>query len=65
MNIGFRKTIKLGFLNINISKSGIGISIGGKGIRFGVDSSGKRYSHYSIPKTGFYSRNYNKKNRTN
>lgn len=64
MNLGFKKTIKLGIFNINLSKSGFGISIGGKGFRFGVDSKGKKYSHLSIPKTGIYSRTFFKNRRS-
>lgn len=38
-----RKSIRLGPLRLNLSKRGIGASVGVKGLRAGVDASGKPY----------------------
>lgn len=52
MGWSFRKSIPIGkLLRINISKRGVGASIGGKGIRLGVGSDGKR--RVSVGKGGF------------
>lgn len=54
MGFRFRKSIKLGGgVRINFSKSGIGFSAGGKGLRFGVGPSGSRITA-GIPGTGLY-----------
>lgn len=60
----FRKSIKLGKgVRLNLSKSGPGISVGGKGFRIGVGPKGP-YSSASIPGTGLYSINYLKKGKS-
>lgn len=66
MGWNFRKSIKIApNVRLNIGKKGIsGVSVGGKGLRFGIGRKGTRTS-VSIPKTGLsYStfRSY-KKNR--
>jgi len=61
MGWGFRKSINLGPLRINASKSGIGYSIGGRGFRVGKDARGRSYRSISIPGTGIYNRTYTKK----
>ena len=38
-----RKSLRFGPLRINLSKSGIGASVGVKGLRTGVDAGGKTY----------------------
>lgn len=43
MGIGFRKSMKIGGMRVNFSKSGIGVSTGMKGLRVGVNSKGKSY----------------------
>jgi hypothetical protein len=52
MGWSYRKSSNLGPFRINISKSGVGYSIGGRGFRTGISSSGRRYTSYSIPGTG-------------
>ena len=52
MGFQFRKTIKLGIFNINLSKSGIGVSAGVKGFRVGGSPNGTRRTTLSIPGTG-------------
>jgi hypothetical protein len=54
----FRKSIKLGPLRLNLSKSGVGTSIGVRGFRVGTDAKGRSYTAASIPGTGLYSRTY-------
>ena len=52
MGFYYRKSVKLGPFRVNVSKSGIGYSVGGQGFRTGVNSRGKRYSTFSVPGTG-------------
>jgi hypothetical protein len=47
-------------LTMNISKSGIGFSVGGRGLHAGVDSKGRRYTNVSLPGTGISWREYEK-----
>ena len=54
----FRKSLKLGLIRLNLSKSGVGYSIGGRGFRVGQDAKGRSYTAASIPGTGLYSREY-------
>jgi len=54
----FRKSVKLGPLRLNLSKSGVGYSIGGRGFRIGKDAKGRSYTAASIPGTGLYERKY-------
>ncbi|MDR3726339.1 MAG: DUF4236 domain-containing protein [Terracidiphilus sp.] len=54
----FRKSIKLGPVRLNLSKSGIGTSIGVRGFRVGQDAKGRSYTAASIPGTGIYNRTY-------
>ena len=62
MGWGFRRSIKFGPVRLNLSKSGLGYSIGGKGLRVGRDAKGRSYRSASIPGTGIYSRKYAKGN---
>ena len=65
MGWGFRKSINLGPLRINASKSGLGYSVGGRGFRLGRDARGRKYSSTSIPGTGIFNRKYySNKNQT-
>lgn len=51
MGFNFRKSVKIGGIRLNASKSGIGVSTGVKGARFGINSKGKSYT--SIGRNGF------------
>ena len=52
MGLRFSKSIKLGKgVNLNLSKSGIGMSVGTKGMRVGTGPRGSRFSA-NIPGTG-------------
>ena len=55
---GFRRSINFGPLRLNLSKSGVGYSIGTKGFRVGKDAAGRKYRSMSIPYTGIYQRDY-------
>ena len=52
MGFIYRKSIGLGPFRVNVSKSGIGYSVGGPGFRSGVSSRGKRYTTFGLPGTG-------------
>jgi hypothetical protein len=54
----FRRSLKLGPLRLNFSKSGIGVSAGVRGFRVGTDAKGRSYTAASIPGTGLYNRAY-------
>jgi hypothetical protein len=56
----FRRSIKFGPVRINMSKSGVGYSVGGTGFRMGKDAKGRQYTQASIPGTGVYNRSYSK-----
>jgi hypothetical protein len=47
-----RKSVNFGPLRVNLSKSGVGYSIGGRGFRTGVRADGRRYTRVSAPGTG-------------
>lgn len=52
MGFSYRRSIGIGPFRINLSKSGVGWSVGGRGMRTGVDGRGRRYTNVSIPGTG-------------
>lgn len=53
MGIRLRKSIKFGPLSVNLSKSGIGFSVGTKkGYRFTQMANGRRRQTFFIPGTG-------------
>lgn len=52
MGFRFRKTIKLGPVNVNLSKSGVGYSVGGKGLRVTKKANGGTRTTYTVPGTG-------------
>ena len=54
----FRKRIKIGGINVNLSGSGVGFSVGVPGLRTGISSTGKRYTSYGLPGTGLYDVKY-------
>lgn len=54
MGFFFRKSIKLGPIRLNASKSGLGISTGIRGARVGINSRGRAYVHCGLG--GFYYR---------
>ncbi|UUO08457.1 DUF4236 domain-containing protein [Blastopirellula sp. J2-11] len=52
MGWSYRKSISLGPLRINFSKSGVGFSFGIPGFRGGMSASGRKYVSAGIPGTG-------------
>ena len=58
MGFYFRRSASFGPFRVNLSKSGVGYSIGGRGFRTGVSGSGRRYTSCGIPGTGFGYRQY-------
>ena len=52
MGLRFRKSINIGPLRINLSKSGIGVSLGVKGFRVSRSAKGKMTATASLPGTG-------------
>ncbi len=52
MGFRIRKSINVGPIRINLSKRGIGYSVGGPGFRTGVGSDGRKRTTLSIPGTG-------------
>jgi hypothetical protein len=54
MGFYIRKSFKIGPLRLNLSKSGLGASVGTKGARLGLSSKGKLYTH--LGRWGLYHR---------
>jgi len=52
MGFRFRKSINIGPLRINLSKSGVGFSLGVKGFRVSRSAKGKMTATASLPGTG-------------
>ena len=68
MGLRFRKSINLGNgARLNINKKSVGVSVGAKGVRYSVNSDGRRTASIGIPGTGLYwtkSSNKSKKNKS-
>jgi len=45
-------------VRLNLSKSGLGVSAGIRGLRVGLDSKGRKYASAGLPGTGISSRHY-------
>lgn len=55
----WRKSIRLPLGGrLNLSRSGVGYSVGVPGYRMGVDARGRKYTQWSIRGTGIYNRVY-------
>jgi hypothetical protein len=52
MGFYYRKSVNLGPFRVNLSKSGLGSSVGGRGFRVGTTARGKKYTSFSVPGTG-------------
>ncbi len=52
MGLRFRKSINIGPIRLNFSKSGMGISFGFKGFRVSRSAKGKTQATVSLPGTG-------------
>ena len=56
MGFYFRKRLNFGPLRLNLSKSGVGLSTGIRGLRAGVTAHGQMFSSANLPGTGLYYR---------
>jgi hypothetical protein len=52
MGFFYRKSVNLGPFRVNLSGSGVGYSVGGRGFRVGKSSRGRSYTAFSVPGTG-------------
>lgn len=52
MGFYFRRSLNLGPFRVNLSRGGLGWSVGGRGFRTGQSGRGRRYTTVSIPGTG-------------
>jgi hypothetical protein len=52
MGFYYRKSVNFGPFRVNLSKSGVGYSVGSRGFRVGTAARGKKYTSFSIPGTG-------------
>ncbi len=60
MGWSYRKSVNFGPFRVNLSKSGIGYSVGGKDFRVGVNAKGREYKSLTIPHTGLHYRSEGK-----
>src|ERR1039458_6813234 len=62
MGLRFQRRIKvLPGVRINLSKSGVGFSVGGRGAHIGITARGQRYTSIGMPGTGLSWREYQPK----
>ncbi|HHW36482.1 MAG TPA: DUF4236 domain-containing protein [Bacillales bacterium] len=55
MGLRFRKSIKIApGVRLNVGKKSMGLSVGGKGLRYSVNTNGQRRATAGIPGTGIY-----------
>lgn len=54
----FRKSIRIGPLRCNFSRSGMGVSWGIPGFRLGKSPDGRSYITFGFPGTGLYYMKY-------
>ncbi len=52
MGFYFRKSVNLGPFRVNLSKSGVGYSVGAGGFRTGRSAGGRKYTSFGLPGTG-------------
>lgn len=52
MGFTFRRSMNLGPFRVNLSRGGVGWSVGGRGFRTGRSGRGRKYTTISIPGTG-------------
>lgn len=52
MGFYFRRSMNVGPFRVNLSRGGLGWSVGGRGFRTGSSGRGRRYTTISIPGTG-------------
>ena len=65
MGCKFRKSVKMGPVRVNLSKSGVGYSVGGKGLRVTKKAGGGTRTTAKIPGTGIsYTKDSSKRKST-
>jgi hypothetical protein len=52
MGFYFRRSMNVGPFRVNVSRGGVGWSVGGRGFRTGTSGRGRKYTTISIPGTG-------------
>lgn len=52
MSLYFRKSVGAGPFRVNLSRRGVGYSVGGKGLRVGRSATGRTYTSFGVPGTG-------------
>ena len=52
MGFFYRKSVNFGPFRVNLSKSGVGYSVGGRGFRVGKSARGRSYTSFGVPGTG-------------
>jgi len=61
MGLRFQRRVKLlPGVHLNLSGSGVGVSVGGRGAHIGVTARGQRYTSIGLPGTGLSWREYQK-----
>jgi len=63
MGWSYRKSVNFGPFRVNLSKGGVGYSVGGKDFRVGVNAKGRRYEALTVPGTGLHYRSSEGKSR--
>ena len=59
MGLRFQRRVKLlPGVHLNLSLSGVGVSVGGRGAHIGVTARGQRYTSVGLPGTGLSWREY-------
>ena len=61
MGLRFQRRVKiLPGVRLNLSRSGVGLSVGGRGAHVGITARGQRYTSVGLPGTGVSWREYQK-----
>jgi hypothetical protein len=64
VGLRFQRRIKiLPGLHLNLSRSGIGFSVGGRGAHVGITAKGRKYASVGIPDSGISWREYERSHR--
>ena len=62
MGLRFQRRVRvLPGVHLNISRSGVGVSVGGRGVHVGVTAGGQRYTSVGLPGTGISWREYQRR----
>ena len=61
MGLRFQRRIRVfPGVHLNLSRSGVGLSVGGRGAHIGITARGQRYTSVGLPGTGLSWREYQK-----